>query len=85
MTDRPPGGAKHREEGKEMQEIAIKRNLNEETRKQAIWLQTSEGIKVFSLHITEHDEVIITDNSDYTKIYSVQSLGFYNLLERQEA
>lgn len=67
-----------------MQELAIKRNLNEETRKQAIWLKTSEGIKVFSLHITERDEVIITDNSNYKKIYSIQSLDFYNLLERQE-
>lgn len=68
-----------------MKELAIKRDLNEETRKQAVWIPTDEGIKVFSLHITEHDEVIITDNRDYTKIYSIQSLDFYNMLERQEA
>lgn len=67
-----------------MKELAIKRNLSEETRKQGIWLRTDEGVKVFSLHITEKDEVIISDNSDYSKIYSVQSLDFYNLLESQE-
>lgn len=68
-----------------MKELAIKRDLNEETRRQAVWLQIGGEIKVFSLHITEDDEVIITDNRDYTKIYSIQSLSFYNMLERQEA
>lgn len=67
-----------------MQTLAIKRNLSGETRKQEIWLRTDKSVEVFSLHITEHDEVIITDNADYSKIYSVQSLDFYNLLESQE-
>lgn len=62
-----------------MKELAIKRNLNEETRKQGVWIPIDGEIKVFSLHITEDDEVIITDNSDYTKIYSIQSLDFYKI------
>lgn len=62
-----------------MKELAIKRNLNEETRKQGVWMPLAGKIEVFSLHITEDDEVIITDNHDYTKIYSIQSLDFYNM------
>lgn len=62
-----------------MKELAIKRNLNEETRKQGVWMPLNGKIEVFSLHITEDDEVIITDNHDYTKIYSIQSLDFYNM------
>lgn len=67
-----------------MKELAIKRELNEETRKQGIWVRGAEGIEVFSLHITDHGEVIITDHSDYTKIYSVMSFDYYNLLERSQ-
>ena len=33
--------------------------------------------KLFSLHITD-DEAIITDIDDYTKIYAIYSLDFYN-------
>ena len=65
-----------------MKELAIKRHLDDDTRKQAVWLAVDGKVEVFSLHITEKDEVIITDNKDYTKIYSVQHLEFYNLLER---
>lgn len=54
-----------------MHELPIKRELNEETRKQGILV----GGEVYSLHIT-NDEVLITDNHDYTKIYSVRSLDF---------
>lgn len=63
-----------------MKELSIKRNLNEETRKQGVWMPVDGKIEVFSLHITEDNEVIITDNRDYTKIYSVQSLDFYNTI-----
>ena len=59
-----------------MKEIPIKRNLDEETRKQGIVING----EVYSLHITNNDEVIITDNDDYTIIYSIQSLDFYKLL-----
>lgn len=60
-----------------MKDLAIKRELNEETRKQGIVLETGE---VYSLHITEHGEVIITDFRDYTKIYCIYSLDYYNEL-----
>lgn len=63
-----------------MKELAIKRDLNEETRKQGVWIPLNGKIEVFSLHITEDDEVIITDNRDYTKIFSIQSLDFYNMI-----
>lgn len=60
-----------------MKDLAIKRELNEETRKQGIVLENGE---VYSLHITEHGEVIITDFRDYTKIYCIYSLDYYNEL-----
>ena len=56
-----------------MKELAIKRELNENTRKQGVVI----GEEVYSLHITDN-EVIITDFQDYTKIYEIQSLEFYN-------
>ena len=61
-----------------MKDLAIKRELNEETRKQGIIYPNGE---VYSLHITNNGEVIITDFSDYTKIYCVYSLDFYNAVE----
>ncbi len=60
-----------------MKELAIKRHLDEETRKQSIVILG----EVYSLHISDHDEVIITDYSDYTKIYRIESLEFFNLCE----
>ena len=59
-----------------MQELSIRRALTDETRKQGILL-TGE---VYSLHITQQHEEIITDNSDYTKIYAVMSLEFANVV-----
>lgn len=55
-----------------MKELAIRRELNEETRKQGVII----GGDVYSLHITDK-EVIITDFNDYTKIFEIQSLEFY--------
>lgn len=61
-----------------LNELAIQRYLNDNTRKQGVLI----GGEVYSLHITGNREVIITDNSDYSKIYSVQSLDFFNMLEK---
>ena len=57
-----------------MKTLAIRRELDETTRKQGVLINDT----VYSLHITHHDEVIITDNSDYAKIYAILSLDFYN-------
>lgn len=57
-----------------MKALAIKRELDEDTRKQGILINDT----VYSLHITDHDEVIVTDNEDYSKIYVILSLDFYN-------
>ena len=57
-----------------MRELSVRRVLTDETRKQGILLMG----EVYSLHITQRHEVIITDNSDYTKIYAVMSLEFAN-------
>ena len=57
-----------------MNELAIKRALNDSTRKQGI---TVNG-EVYSLHITKNREAIVTDNKDYSKVYAVLSLDFYN-------
>ena len=58
-----------------MKDLAIKRNLDESTRKQGVIYGDGE---IYSLHITNNGEVIITDFYDYTKIYCVYSLDFYN-------
>lgn len=65
-----------------MKDLPIKRILNDDTEKQSIWLPVNGKIEVFALHITDKDEVIITDHSDYTKIYSIQSLEFFNAIEK---
>ena len=62
-----------------MKDLKINRVLDEETRKQGVCIYG----EVYSLHITEN-EVIITDFFDYTKIYSIQSLDFFNMLERMQ-
>ena len=62
-----------------MSELAIKRALNENTRKQGILIDRV----LYSLHITKNREVIITDNRDYGKVYAVMSLDFYNRMERE--
>lgn len=62
-----------------MKDLAIARNLSEETRKQGIWMRNANGeVEVYSLHITKQREVIITDHSDFTKIYAIFSLDFWN-------
>ena len=62
-----------------MKDLAIARNLNEETRKHGIWMRNANGeVEVYSLHITKQREVIITDHSDFTKIYAIFSLDFWN-------
>lgn len=61
-----------------MKDLPIKRNLDEETRKQGVVING----EVFSLHITHNDEVIITDNFDYTKIYCIYSLDYFKFIER---
>ena len=58
-----------------MKDLAINRCLNEDTRKQGVLIN---GV-VYSLHIT-NNEVIITDNHDYTIIYQVTSLDFWKML-----
>ena len=62
-----------------MSELAIKRALNENTRKQGLLIDRV----LYSLHITKNREVIITDNRDYSKVYAVMSLDFYNRMERE--
>lgn len=66
-----------------MKELAIIRSLSDDTQKQSIWMPANGKIEVFAMHITDNDEVIVTDHSDYTKIYSVQSLDFFNALEQR--
>lgn len=55
-----------------MQDLPIRRVLNDSTRKQGILVRD----EVYSLHITLNREVILTDNSDYSKIYAVMSWDF---------
>ena len=57
----------------------VTRELDDDTRRQGIYIAG----EVYSLHIA-NGEVIVTDNDDYTKIYSIQSIDFFNMLEREE-
>lgn len=68
----------------ELKSLPVKRELDEETRKQGVFIRNGDKIDVYSLHITHNNEVIITDNNDYSKIYSIQDLGFFNMLERAD-
>lgn len=61
-----------------MKNLPIKRVLDESTRKQGLLI---DGL-VYSLHITINGEAIITDNEDYSKIYAIHSLDFFNLITR---
>ena len=59
-----------------MNTLAIKRALTDSTRKEGVMVNG----KMYSLHITHHREAIITDNKDYSKIYAVMTLDFYNAI-----
>lgn len=63
-----------------MQELPIKRNLDESTRKQGVLIDNV----LYSLHITHKKEVIITDNNDYSKIYSIQSFDFFTKISKEK-
>lgn len=58
-----------------MKDLAINRHLDNNTRQRDILVN---GV-VYSLHIT-NNEVIITENSDYSVIYQVTSLEFWNAM-----
>ncbi len=62
-------------------ELAIKRALNETTRKENVRI----GGKGYSMHITKNREAIITDILDYTKVYAVISLDLYNAMTDNSA
>ena len=63
-----------------MQDLENKKNLKKETRKQGIRAILNGNSIVLSLHITE-TEVIITDNHDYTKIYAIYSIEYFNAID----
>lgn len=63
-----------------MKDLAIKRHLDENTRKQGIAVILNGEITTLSFHITDK-EVIITDNYDYSKIYAIYSLEYYNAID----
>lgn len=59
----------------------VKRALNDGTLKQGVLLAGT----VYALHVTRNREVIITDMTDYTKIYAVLSLELYQLIEQEKS
>lgn len=62
-----------------MKELSIRRRLDESTRKEGVLIN---GV-VYSLHIAD-DEVILTDNRDYSKIYQISSLEFFKILNLED-
>lgn len=65
-----------------MKELAIQRNLSEDTRIETVWCHTDGAVVCFSLHITSQGEAILTDHLDYSKIYRVESLELYRAMAR---
>ena len=63
-----------------MTELAIKRALNDNTLKKGVLI----GGNVYALHVTRNREVLITDSTDYTKVFAVLSLELYNIIEQEE-
>ena len=63
-----------------MTELAVKRALNDNTLKRGLII---DG-KVYALHITRNREVLITDSTDYSKVYAVLSLELFNIIEQGE-
>lgn len=61
-----------------IRDLPIRRNLNEDTRKQGVLVSG----EVYSMHFTD-TEVIITDNKDYTKIYAVYAKDFWMKLNQE--
>ena len=59
-----------------MKELPITRNLDEDTRLQEICVSG----KVYSLHLSHNNEVVVTDTDDYSKIYAVYSREFWDSL-----
>lgn len=57
----------------------VRPNLDESTRRQGVLIN---GV-VYSLHIAD-DEVIITDNRDYSKIYQISSLEFFKIISSED-
>lgn len=55
-----------------MNEMSIKIDLDESTRKECIFIRG----EAYSLHVKD-DMVVITDNSDYAKIYAVYAFEFF--------
>ena len=60
--------------GVDMQELSIKRDLNEDTRLQEIVVLG----KVYSLHLSRNNEVVIADTDDYSKIYAIYARDFWD-------
>lgn len=65
-----------------MSGLCIRRALNERTRKRDIFVSGLTGEnKRYALHITKNREAIVTDMNDYSKVYAVYSLDYYNELQ----
>lgn len=60
-----------------MKDLSIKRELDEDTRAQDVTVRVGNKMEVFSLHV-KGDEAILADHSDYTKIFAIYSLDFFN-------
>lgn len=57
-----------------MKDLPIIRCLNECTEKERIFSKSGD---VYSLHV-KNGEAIFTDTNDFSKIYAVMSLDFFN-------
>ena len=63
-----------------MTELAVKRALSDNTLKKGVLI----GGQLYALHVTRNREVLITDNTDYSKVYAVLSLELFNIIEQGE-
>lgn len=63
-----------------MTELAVKRALNDNTLKKGVLI----GGQLYALHVTRNREVLITDSTDYSKVYAVLSLELFSIIEQGE-
>lgn len=66
-----------------MKPLNIKLDLSEETEVGSVWMVLNGKAEIMSEHITD-DVVAITDHSDYSKVYCIQSRDFYRASNQAE-
>lgn len=60
-----------------MRTLNIKLNLSEETKARNVWMVLDGNFVAVAEHITDDGMFVITDRSDYEKVYCIQSIDYH--------